>query len=383
MNIPGTIIPAYRGGVSSGGCGGKCGGECSGGSCGGKCGGKCGGSQANNNRRVLDKGGVEPRSVNLNVTPSMPTKCSSKSIGAPHLGGLLASDQEMRLPGLPASSRTGRSEISELVEHVDGVGGESISYDGGGTSIVKPEDECMVIFESNPLCIPIGGRAGVPFSCGGKCGIAGPDCKVVKRGKKGMTSCRCDCESVGHVSRKEKKKIKKFDDEGRIPLCPRHRALTEKGNWCLDCFTTGNPAHHCGLACYRNHPPTPPKTSGPTPGQQCCYDRHGQLITEENKIAYYRNCMGSVDRVNTPNGKRNNGCCGWNVTNVASHQATDVKDADACKDYGKVQSCMRQMGIASGDRSGDPKGTRYGDFRKAYRACMKKYGCKVHVPRNH
>lgn len=47
MNIPGTIIPAGGGGVSTGGCGSKGGGKCSRGACGGKCGGACGsGSRA-------------------------------------------------------------------------------------------------------------------------------------------------------------------------------------------------------------------------------------------------------------------------------------------------------------------------------------------------
>ncbi|RKX36749.1 MAG: hypothetical protein DRP64_18165 [Verrucomicrobia bacterium] len=199
---------------------------------------------------------------------------------------------------------------------------------------------------------------------------------------------------------------------GKIPRCPEIEPGSTQGDgWCKDCVTSGDPAHHGGLTCYRSY------GSGAKGGQQCCYDENGDLVTPEHKtLGKY---AGTIDIDGGASGERPNkfpwglaggttlwldnpkgGCCTWNPIRALSHiLLTDVPDSENCPDYDKVQECMRNgdyrskaypwagqlvvpgagyepgVKIPSGDRSGPAGGVTQEELERAYSECKSKYGC--------
>lgn len=227
MNIPGTIIPAGIGGVSSGGCGSKSGGSCSG-SCGGRCGGSCGGSGQHARQASAmseSRGGTMLRRESTVLD-------GPSSQALPATSGSLAFTRRMEEPPGPA---TGEKDCNFLTSNPNctpsgGVGGAPLNCSGscgsrpcnvydrvvGGVrycacecpSAVSdpppppppPEEEekeeiedCDVIISQNSFCTPIGGRNGEPFSCSGNCN--GPPCETRVVESRGIKYCICYCES--------------------------------------------------------------------------------------------------------------------------------------------------------------------------------------------
>jgi len=128
-------------------------------------------------------------------------------------------------------------------------------------------------------------------------------------------------------------------------------------------------------------------------GQQCCYDKKGNLIDRDYKGALPDDkspdeCMGSIDLVGGAAGEQvgiprwwSRGCCRWDDGGrVQRHWDTDVEDSNNCDKYKEVQNCMREEGIPSGDQSGDPRGASEAAFHRAYEYCMSKFGCKATLP---
>lgn len=100
-------------------------------------------------------------------------------------------------------------------------------------------------------------------------------------------------------------------------LCqnPDRRFINIKDGWAKDKGDI-NKYHKGASSCFRSYPPT--ITSEGESGQQCCYDKSSNLITQGSGT-------GTPDKVSTCNGENSEGIMTTKFTAFFKHYRKDVK----------------------------------------------------------